>query len=398
MAPKLFGAKAEKPHIPQSPDELHATWFTEAIGANHGGATVTDVQPERIGAGIGFVGDLYRCHLTWDDHRPELPKSVVAKVPSSVHSNRALGEGLMAYEREIKMYRDHADRLGFPMPALVHAEMDPNPAPWAAEVVRWLLDTLPLRGVRWMTDRLLSIPESAMRRFLLVMEDIDDARPAQQFEGGTLDDAYPALELLAEFHARQWMNTELVESEKLIWPLSRNPKVFQASYLRYRDDFENRFGDLVGPAMLAHLDRIQAELPERTQALVEPPWTLLHGDYRLDNILYRPDGSLVVLDYQLVLWGRGGWDVAYFITTALDPSHRDAEESLLRAYHDALVGHGVANYSWDRLITDVRTSKDLLAHRMIGTGDIIDTQVEGRDASFIDQIVQRTMGWVEVPV
>jgi hypothetical protein len=390
-------ARKPKPHIPQTADELDAAWFSQTLGPDHDGASVTAVDHARIGEGIGFIGELIRCRLTWDREDSSLPTSVVAKVPSSLTANRSLGEGLMAYEREIIVYRDLAPLIGLPMPAFFHGEMDPNPAPWALKVVAWLLDHLPLRGVSWMIDRLLNMPESALRRFLLVMEDIDDARPAQQFDGGSLDDAFPALEILASFHAEHWNDQALLEQEPLIWPIDRTPKVYQATYRKNRDSFLKRFDEQIEPAMIRHLDDVQENLIERTRELAKGPWTILHGDYRLDNILYRSTGELVVLDYQLVLWGRAGWDVGYFITTALGPEHRAHEESMLRHYHDALISHGVEDYSYDQLLADTRLTKDLLAHRLIGSGDTFDTQVAGRDDSFMDHLVRRVVGWVDLP-
>jgi hypothetical protein len=320
----------------------------------------------------------------------------VAKLPSSISANRALGEGLMAYEREIIVYRDLAGSMGIPMPEYLHSDLDKHPAPWINEAVRWLMDHLPVRGVAWMIDRLLKMPESAMRRFLLIMEDIDDARPADQFDGGTLDDAYPALVLLAKFHAHHWMNEALLDEQPLIWGLNRTPKVFKATYRNNRDDFIERFGDVFDPKVLAEMDRVQDEVVAMVDQLVEPPWTILHGDYRLDNILFRDRGDIVVLDYQLLLWGRPGWEVAYFITTALDPEHRAEEESMLEIYHDALIGEGITDYSIDQLRADATTTKALLAHRMIGGGSTFETQVEGRNESFLDLMVRRVTGWVDV--
>ena len=389
-------ARKPKRHIPQSADELTAAWFTATLGASSGGATVTAVSHERIGVGLGFVGDLIRCSLTWSDNAETLPSSVVAKLPSSISANRALGEGLMAYEREIIVYRDLAGSMGIPMPEYFHSDLDKHPAPWINDVVRWLMDHLPVRGVAWMIDRLLKMPESAMRRFLLIMEDIDDARPADQFEGGTLDDAYPALVVLAKFHAHHWMNQALLDEQALIWGLNRTPKVFKATYRNNRDGFIEQFGDVCEPAVLAEMDRVQDQLGSMVDQLVEPPWTILHGDYRLDNILYRDGGDIVVLDYQLLLWGRPGWDVAYFITTTLGPEHRAEEESMFAVYHDALVAEGITDYSLDHLRADATLTKAILAHRMIGGGDTIQTQVEGRAESFLDVMVQRVTGWVHV--
>lgn len=388
-------ARKEKPHIPQRPEELTAEWFTTTLADRRNGAQVTAVEREVVGVGLGFVGELFRCRLTWDADDPSLPRSVVAKVPTTVKENRALGEGLMAYEREILLYRDHGGRLGIPMPEYVHGDMDPNPAAWLLRVIEFLFDKLPLGGVNWLMNRLLSLPESAMRRFLLVMEDIDDARPAEQFDGGSPEDAHRALEILARFHADNWMNQQLIDDQPLIWSLARNPKIFQASYLRNRDDFLDRFGDLLGEDRVARIDAVQDQVPELTRSLAQPPWTILHGDYRLDNLLFRHNGEIVVLDYQLLLWGRPGWDVAYFITTALSPEHRQEERALLTTYHDTLRSAGIDDYSHDDLLTDVRTAKELLAHRMVGTGDFINTEVEGRDQTFVDLMVTRVTGWLD---
>jgi hypothetical protein len=388
-------ARKPKRHIPQSADELTAAWFTAALAGSSGGATVTAVDHERLGEGIGFLGDLVRCSLTWSDNAETLPSSVVAKLPSSISANRALGEGLMAYEREIIVYRDLADSMGIPMPQYFHSDLDKHPAPWINDVVRWLMDHLPVRGVAWMIDRLLKMPESAMRRFVLIMEDIDDARPAHQFAGGTLDDAYPALVLLAKFHAHHWMNQALLDEEPLIWGLNRTPKVFKATYQNNRDDFIERFGEMFEPEVLAKMDSVQDDLGAMVDRLVEPPWTILHGDYRLDNILFRDGGDIVVLDYQLLLCGRPGWDVAYFITTALDSEHRAEEENMLTIYHDALAGEGISDYSLEQLRTDAAVTKAILAHRMIGGANTIETQIEGRDESFLDVMVRRVTGWVD---
>ena len=118
------------------------------------------------------------------------------------------------------------------------------------------------------------------------------------------------------------------------------PKVVQASYRRNRDAFVERFGALIGDAMVAKMDEVQERLPELCSQLERDPWTLCHGDYRLDNLMFRSDGRTTVLDWQGLAWGRPGWEVAYFITTALEPNHRDEEQMMLARYHDTLVAAG----------------------------------------------------------
>ena len=66
----------------------------------------------------------------------------------------------------------------------------------------------------------------------------------------------------------------------------------------------------------------------------------MHGDYRLDNMLFGAAGAdraLTVVDWQTVSWGPALTDLAYFLGCALrTPDRREHYDALLRAYHDAL--------------------------------------------------------------
>lgn len=386
-------AKKEQEHIPQEGHELTADWFSDILGRTRN-ATVTSVDRSIIGAGIGFLGELHRCQLSWDRADEELPGSVIVKIPSKTLANRSVGEGLMAYEREIIAYRDLGDQLGVRMPEHYHSNLDPDPAPWLDTPIRVLFERLPIGGVNWVILQFLKLSGKSKRRYLLVMEDIADARSPTQVAGGSLADALQALEVLAGFHAHNWQSSKPAEASPRIWPLSRVPKVWQASYVRCRDEFISQFGEMLGPDVIKRLDQVQIELPAMLEVLGSDPWTLLHGDYRLDNLMYRPDGELVVLDYQLLGLGRPGWDVAYFITTALTADHRDEEGQMLRHYHDALVAKGVSSYSYDDLVADTEATKLLLAHRMVGSIDTLDTRMDGHDTSFVDLLVERVVGWI----
>lgn len=67
---------------------------------------------------------------------------------------------------------------------------------------------------------------------------------------------------------------------------------------------------------------------------------LVHGDYRLDNMLFGAAGAdraLTVVDWQTVSWGPAFTDLAYFLGCALPAQDRRAHhDALLRAYRAAL--------------------------------------------------------------
>ena len=88
------------PAIPAGPEELTAPWLSHALGGD-----VRSFTTEILGEGEGFVGTIARIRL---EANGEAPRSAIAKFPISVDQNRALGEQLGAYEREIRFYRELA--------------------------------------------------------------------------------------------------------------------------------------------------------------------------------------------------------------------------------------------------------------------------------------------------
>ena len=388
-------AKKKAKFIPQEGSEFTADWFTDIFQEQYG-AAVLDVSREVIGTGVGFVGEIHRCSLMWDANRGDLPMSVIVKVPSKLPLNRSLGEGLQLYEREVIAYQKLSSKMGLPMPNVLYSAMDDDPTPWLDSIITFLFSRLPLGGVSWLTVKFLQLASKnpKLRRYVLVLEDISDARPPSQVEGGSLDDALISLATLAKFHAHHWMNEESIAVSDRIWALNRLPKVSQASYARNREEFLGRFGDLVGEAKMQVIDDAQDSLEDLLAPLAQDPWTLLHGDYRLDNIMFRPNGEIVVIDYQLLSKGRPGWDVAYFITTALSADYKSEEETMLKHYHETLLRAGITNYSYEELVDDVELTKLLLAHRLVGSRDAFDTELQNSNETFVDVVVKRVVGWI----
>jgi hypothetical protein len=383
--------------IPQRAEELTAEWFTQILAT---GATVAEVRCEEIGAGVGFLGEVHRCHLTWeplaggDAAAAALPASVIVKTPTQIPENFAVGDALRSYEREIVVYQKLRTTLGVPMPGYYHGAMDPDPAPWMQRPLFFLFDHLSVRGINWVIAQFLKLSGKSKRRYVLVIEDFADAHPPTQMLGGSLDDARRSLEVLARFHAANWMRSDATDQYRHIFPVDTVPRVGQASYVRNRDEFVERFGSVLRDGMLERLDAIQERVPEICSSLAAEPWTLLHGDYRLDNVLFRPNGEIVVLDFQGLSSGRPAVDVAYFITTALTAEHRDEEERLLRSYHEALVAAGVSAYSFDELVRDGEIAKELLAHQLVGSADVLDTSVAADGDAFLDVIQLRVLDWL----
>jgi thiamine kinase-like enzyme len=75
-------------------------------------------------------------------------------------------------------------------------------------------------------------------------------------------------------------------------------------------------------------------------------YSLMHGDYRLDNLLFDPDQTRVtVVDWQTMGVGLPARDLSYFTATSIQPALRaDIERSLVKDYHESLLGYGIEDY------------------------------------------------------
>ncbi|CPR10097.1 phosphotransferase enzyme family protein [Mycobacterium bohemicum DSM 44277] len=106
-----------------------------------------------------------------------------------------------------------------------------------------------------------------------------------------------------------------------------------------RETFTTAMG-LVTPWLLTEYDR----------------FALLHGDYRLDNMLFDPDRTRVsVVDWQTLGVGLPARDLAYFTATSLDSDLRaSVERDLVEEYHRALLGHGIIGYDRETCWNDYR--------------------------------------------
>jgi hypothetical protein len=105
----------------------------------------------------------------------------------------------------------------------------------------------------------------------------------------------------------------------------------------------------------------------RLQPLVDatdhPPYTLVHGDYRLDNLFFAADGEVVVIDWQMSFRGySGAFDLALLMASSLTSDDRcRLMTPLTQLYRDELVSHGVTDFGE----TDLRRALAVAAGQLI---------------------------------
>ncbi len=279
----------------ERPADLTADWLTAVVGAG----TVEEFRTERIGT--GQMSECYRVSMTYA-HGGHGPESLVLKVAASDPASRQTGLALGLYEREVRFYTDLAPRIGGPVAPLYSSGFDPE------------------TGV-----------------FHLLLGDAAPAVVGDEIRGATVEQAMLAMAELGRLHSPLLGLTAMADVE---W-LNRESPMNQALIAQLYAGFAERYRDDIAPAHLEVCERLvdsfDAYLAQESTTGMQG---LVHGDYRLDNMLFGQAGAdrpLTVVDWQTVTWGPAMTDVAYFLGCALaDDMRRDHYDALLRAYHDAL--------------------------------------------------------------
>lgn len=295
---------------PDLAEELTPAWCTSAMhaaGALAHTAAVAAVTCEPLAGVRGYFSRLFRLDLTYvpDGSGPPV---AIAKLPSSELWNRTLGFHLGVFENELRFYEHLASSVRVRVPNFYGGAVDLE-----------------------------------AQRFALLLEDVSGGRQVDQSDGCTVDDAAGALTELARLQAPWWGSTGL---DAVAWlaPLSKNGVGIAMGYDMACDGFLANFSERVPTAAVAAVDALRGKVGDLVAGLCDEPHTLVHGDFRVDNLVFPAtgDGVPLVFDWQNVARGSGLVDVAQLVCLGLTPDDRRAHgDDLLRSYVAALASGGV---------------------------------------------------------
>lgn len=339
--------------FPASPAEVSADWLGTVLETD-----VTDVAAANLGEGLGIMAEVTRLTPTYGDGASG-PETLILKTPSPAEQNLETATTFGFYSREVRFYQDVADQMSLRVPRCYFADMAPSSVPFA-----------------------------------IVMEEVTGARIIDQIQGCTLADAEKVVDAVAQLHARWWNHDGLADLDWL-------PPVNNDAYKGYAEVMPQ----LVPVLQAKYGDRIEPEGMPLLEAMTElytsylDSWidrgnvTFCHYDLRLDNILFEPTSDpdgICLLDWQLAVKHCGTFDIGYFLGQNVSPEfRREHQDTLLRRYHDALVGLGVSGYSFDQCWDDYRRS--MLTHIVAATQVAVLDGGNERGQQLLDCML--TWGW-----
>jgi hypothetical protein len=332
-------------------DDIDAVWLASALDWS---VDAADVHP--IAAGEGFMGQLARVSLTSSD--PDVPASVIVKLPTSDPGGRLIGETMRVWEREYCFYRDVAPDLTIRVP---HAHLNVLDPP------------------------------------CLVLEDLAPAVPGDHLVGATRDQAERSIDLLARHHAAWFEHPRLATFDWL--PGLEDPSVlalapmFEVGWPGFLD----RYGAELPDRCLRWCEAFVTGIPAWIEGHYDDPVTLIHGDFRLDNLFFAADGSVAVIDWQMSMRAPGQTDLVYFCANNLTVAdRRSLEDALIDRYVTGLHAAGVPA---DRVTAEaVRHGyvEGMLFYAVSFGASLLGIDpANERGAALFDQLVYRTFAAVD---
>jgi hypothetical protein len=318
-------------HVPTTTSEVTAEWLTDALhqsGSLPTDVSVTAVSSDPTAAGVGFMGEVGKVSLTYSGDAGGLPTRMIVKFPTSSPMVMSMMRPTRVYEREHRFYQSLAEATPLRTPKAFHVTCDTSDDP------------------------------SVDERYMLVMEDLSDLELGDQVAGLSVEQTASALEGLARHHATFW-NGAGMERASFV-PVINGPlnKAGQGIYEASLPGFKQVFASALRPEMEPIADAYGRNHPALLDRFAALPHTLVHFDYRADNLLFDRSGGgceVAVIDWQSISQGGGAADVGYLLGQNLDSQlRRDNEADLLHTYHDTLLRHGVTGYGYDEFFDHYR--------------------------------------------
>ncbi|MCE2855463.1 MAG: ecdysteroid 22-kinase family protein [Ilumatobacteraceae bacterium] len=296
-------------------DSLTDSWWSRVFSAD-----VVSGEPQRIGDGL--VGMNLRVPL--NSVAPHVPASVVVKMMSEDATSRATAITLGNYMKEVRFYSEIAPTIDVNTASCHFSDFD-----------------------------------EATHDFVLVLDDLAPARQGNQITGCDVETAQVAVTEMTKLHGPRWGDPTLFDVSWLQRSTDPSgPETLNAVYGAVKGGFLDVFGESLrvtcGEAGVELVHELGAALVGYLTGR-DTPQTLVHGDFRLDNLMFggiEGGHRCAVVDWQTPAHGDGVTDLSYFLGAGLLPDARRLnEETLVMQYVDDLgryVGDVNFNDIWRR--------------------------------------------------
>jgi hypothetical protein len=291
------------PRIITDPAELSPEWLTTVLRSRGLDVTVGSLRSEPVGT--GQMAHNERLFLEYEGDAAGAPATLVGKFPSPSEASRAAGAN-GGYRSETLFYTELAESLPIRTPECFYGAISDDHT-----------------------------------TFTLLLEDLAPAQQGDQIGGGSDAEIEAAVRNLAGLHAPRWNDPSLAALE---WVAQGTSDEFALYIEMGTPAFIERYKDRLSDEAAETLRGFAAGV-RRWMEIAPKEKTLVHGDYRLDNLMFETTTEgiqVAAVDWQTLSVGCGGQDLAYLLGNSSPPEQRRKHEShMLEVYREAMAELGI---------------------------------------------------------
>ena len=354
--------------------DISAEWMRQALAA--GGTSdvpeIATLEVEKLSDVTNALGNLYRCRITASHGGTARPGSVIVKLPSADALAFRFAKWMSLHRREHVFYRDVAAHGYVRAPAMYYAGFD-----------------------------------ARSHRFVLVLEDLGYMEAIPQVVGVDAVRARHAVRAIAGLQGRFWNASDEPDLAGCGDFLNtRERRIMQTVYLLTLPAALDRFGDMFDTETRQLAEDLGFRIASHFAAVAAGPNTVVHGDFRADNLLFGSESrqDLAVIDWQGFGIGRGMYDVAFFLGTSVTSDvRRRIEHDVVDEYHDIVCRLGAADYTREDCWRSYRQNMvGVLMPMIIGCGalDITEPELVDQTREMLSRVlaaIEELNSWEPLP-
>jgi len=291
------------PRIITDPAELSPEWLTTVLRGSGLDVKVASLRSEPVGT--GQMAHNERIYLEYEGDAKGAPATLVGKFPSPSEASRAAG-ARGGYRSETLFYTELAEKLPIRTPECFYGAISDDHT-----------------------------------TFTLLLEDLAPAQQGDQIGGGSDAQIEAAVRNLAGLHAPRWNDPSLAG---LDWIAQGTSDEFALYIEMGTPAFIERYKESLSEEAAETLRGFAAGV-RRWLEIAPREKTLVHGDYRLDNLMFETTTEgiqVAAVDWQTLSVGCGGQDLAYLLGNSSPPEQRRKhEEHMLGVYRESMAELGI---------------------------------------------------------
>lgn len=306
--------------IPKRTKRITSEWLNEVL---HNSGYLKDIDIQSIsrepwGTGEGFVSDMARLTITYDQESDEAPDTMIVKMPTTFRTALAVALQYNLYEREIRFYTEIASKSPIRVPGLIFQDYDIE-----------------------------------SKKSILILEDCSCYTQVDQIEGLNQEQTELVIDTIADFHSKWWDSPDLYSYD---WIPKPRDEVSQSLVKTYQNDWDisikleefKQFlpdgGQKAGESIYKNFSWLVNDIPDENL-------TFVHFDFRVDNLFFDlmdKENPLIVYDWGSVVVNGGILDVGYLLTQSLTIDlRRKIEKEMIKRYIKRLEKNGITSFDFD---------------------------------------------------